>query len=69
MRIIQNPPCWKCSPSENKKHCFSHGLCEVEFTGNTTYKGKEIYFCSPACELDFHKFRFISNRKLYDVKY
>ena len=68
MRIIQIPPCQKCSPEENKKHCFSHGFCETEFPRNTTYKGKEIYFCSDACELSFHEFRFISNRRLYDVK-
>ncbi|MCE8159248.1 MAG: hypothetical protein I3273_02910 [Candidatus Moeniiplasma glomeromycotorum] len=51
MRIIQNSPCKKCSPSEanavkdfdkplqNKKHCFSHGFCEFEFTRTTTFLG------------------------------
>ncbi|MCE8159271.1 MAG: hypothetical protein I3270_01695 [Candidatus Moeniiplasma glomeromycotorum] len=69
MRIIQNLPCKEYSPSELKKHCFSHGFCRTEFTRTTTYKEKEIGFCSEVCELSFYDFRFVDRHNLYDVKY
>lgn len=69
MRIIQNPPCGICSPDNVQKHCFSCGRCRIKFTQEITYQGIEYGLCSAKCELSFYEFRFISRRKLYDVKY
>ena len=54
MTIIQNTPCQKCSPSENKKHCFSCNSCLTEYNKPITFLGKESGLCSQKwCEDNF----------------
>lgn len=59
--------CEKCS--NQKIHCFSHGLCGVNFIQTIIYEGKEISFCSQECGLNFYNTVLTSRFNLHTMKY
>ncbi|MCE8163712.1 MAG: hypothetical protein I3274_05890 [Candidatus Moeniiplasma glomeromycotorum] len=56
LKIVQNPPCWKCPRSE--KHCSNCNRCYSDCSNKfqwtkINFIGNEYHFCSEGCGNNF----------------